>query len=86
MRKTNWDYAAPVKRIRVVLVQTGRDLCMDASGNVYVIGIFNGFTDFDLNSATADTYNASSIDGYIASYTKNGFSGGRRLSPDQIMI
>jgi hypothetical protein len=70
-----WTFAAPSDGSGSAGAETGRAICTDASGNVYMVGNFNGAgvaTDFDLNNVTTNTFTATSTDGYIASYDKNG--------------
>ncbi|MGL5892956.1 MAG: hypothetical protein ACRC3B_23905, partial [Bacteroidia bacterium] len=70
-----WTFAAPSDGAGSIGPENGRAICTDASGNVYIVGNFNGSgvaTDFDLNSSATNTYIANSVDGFIASYDKNG--------------
>jgi SprB repeat/Secretion system C-terminal sorting domain len=71
----SWTFAAPSDGAGSTGPETARAICNDASGNVYIVGNFNGSgvpTDFDLNSSSTNTATASSVDGFIASYDKNG--------------
>lgn len=73
--QTNWNFAAPTDGSGSAGAETGRNICTDASGNIYVVGNFNGAgiaTDFDLSSVSTNTFTATSQDGYIVSYDKNG--------------
>src|SRR4051812_37321849 len=68
----SWTYAGPTDGSGNAGAETGKGICTDASGNVYVTGVFTGTSDFDLNSSSTSTYTAQAIDGYVASYDKNG--------------
>ena len=70
-----WTFAAPTDGSGSIGAETGRSICTDAAGNTYVVGVFNGAgaaTDFDLNSSSTNTFTASTNDGFIASYDRNG--------------
>jgi hypothetical protein len=70
-----WTFAAPTDGSGSSTAETGRSICVDASGNTYIMGVFNGSgvaTDFDLNNSSLNTFTASTNDGFIASYDKNG--------------
>jgi hypothetical protein len=49
-----------------------RALTTDATGNVYISGIFTGTADFDPSVATANLTNLSSTDVFFAKYTSAG--------------
>ena len=68
----SWNFAAPTDGSGNAGAETGKGICTDASENVYVVGVFTGSSDFDLNAATTSLYTAQGIDGYVASYDKNG--------------
>ncbi|MGL4597411.1 MAG: beta strand repeat-containing protein, partial [Bacteroidia bacterium] len=71
----SWTFAAPTDGTGSAGPEAARAICTDASGNTYIVGNFNGSgvaTDFDLNSSSTNTYTATSTDGFIASYDKNG--------------
>src|SRR5690242_15163477 len=71
--QTNWNFAAPTDGSGDATAETGKGLCTDAAGNVYMSGVFGGTSDFDLNSATTNTSTTTgSSDGYVVSYDKNG--------------
>jgi hypothetical protein len=70
-----WTFAAPTDGAGSAGAESARAICVDASGNTYVVGNFNGAgvaTDFNLNSSFTNTFTASTADGFIASYDKNG--------------
>lgn len=72
-----WTFAAPTNGTGSTGPENARAICVDASGNTYITGNFNDAndnvaTDFDLNASTTNTYTATSVDGFIASYDKNG--------------
>ncbi|MDQ5928608.1 MAG: hypothetical protein QG594_382, partial [Bacteroidota bacterium] len=70
-----WNFAAPTDGSGTVGAESARRICVDSNGNVYMIGPFNGAgaaTDFDLSSSSTNTFTASTNDGYIVSYDKNG--------------
>jgi hypothetical protein len=72
--QTNWNLALPTDGAGSIGAETGRNLCTDGDGNIYVVGSFNGVggaTDFDLSAGT-NTFTSANIDGYIVSYDKNG--------------
>jgi hypothetical protein len=72
----SWNFAAPTDGAGTSATETGRSICTDASGNVYVVGVFNnsgvGNTDFNIGAGVNNAPTANSNDGYIASYDKNG--------------
>ena len=54
-------------------VEVGRSICIDASGNTYVYGMFAGIADFDPSAAVATaTANGTSSDLFIAKYNAAG--------------
>lgn len=54
-------------------VEVGRSICIDASGNTYVYGMFAGTADFDPSAAVATaTANGTSSDLFIAKYNAAG--------------
>ena len=70
-----WTFAAPTDGSGSSTAETGRSICADASGNTYIMGVFNGTgvaTDFDLNNSSLNTFTTSTNDGFIASYDRNG--------------
>lgn len=60
-----------VKQIGAASSDKGMALDLDASNNIYVTGNFQGTCDFDPSGSTANL-TASSVDGFIASYTSTG--------------
>ncbi|HET6992793.1 MAG TPA: hypothetical protein VFJ43_15775, partial [Bacteroidia bacterium] len=54
-------------------VETGRSICVDASGNIYVYGTFAGTADFDPSAGTnTATANGTSSDLFVAKYNSSG--------------
>ncbi|MGZ4075784.1 MAG: beta strand repeat-containing protein, partial [Bacteroidia bacterium] len=72
VKAQTWNLAEPTDGSGATGTDVGRGICTDASGNVYIVGVFNGTGDFDLNSATTSTYTSAGNDGFVASYDKNG--------------
>jgi hypothetical protein len=71
----SWSFAAPSDGSGSAGPESARSICTDANGNTYVVGNFNGSgvaTDFDLSSSSTNISIATSVDGFIASYDKNG--------------
>jgi hypothetical protein len=64
----------------------GRDVATDASGNVYITGMFNGTVDFDPAHPNTDGILQSknnTTDGYVAKYAAGGaFEWARRMGGD----
>ena len=54
------------------LDDNGYHLAMDGSGNVYVLGYFQGTADFDPSAGTANLTAAGNSDVFIAKYDANG--------------
>ena len=50
----------------------GRHVCLDASGNVIVVGRFAGTVDFDPSAATANLVSSGNDDVFVAKYTSAG--------------
>ncbi|MDQ3109516.1 MAG: hypothetical protein M3R17_06435, partial [Bacteroidota bacterium] len=71
--QTNWNFAAPTDGAGSANSEVTKGMCTDASGNVYVAGLFNGSTtDFDILGGVVTAPTSSTQDGYIVSYDKNG--------------
>jgi GH43 family beta-xylosidase len=72
----SWNFAAPTDGAGTASTETGRSICSDAAGNIYVVGVFNnggvGNTDFNIGAGVNNAPTSTSNDGYIASYDKNG--------------
>ncbi len=50
----------------------GRDIVVDAAFNVYVVGDFQGDTDFDPGAGTNNLIHSGSSDGFVAKYNSSG--------------
>lgn len=52
--------------------ETGIDIAVDSSSNVYLMGLFSGTADFDPSGSTADQTSAGSTDIYIVKLNSSG--------------
>ncbi|MBK7669539.1 MAG: hypothetical protein IPJ32_20690 [Sphingobacteriaceae bacterium] len=60
------------KRMGAVTTEKGEDIAVDATGNVYTTGYFQGTVDFDPGPGTANLINASGDDIYITKFNSAG--------------
>jgi hypothetical protein len=65
----NYVYA---KSIGSTTVDNGNSIAVDASGNVYITGVFNGTVDFDPGGSTANLTSAGNGDVFVAKYDASG--------------
>lgn len=73
----SWNFAAPTDGSGTAGAETGKGICTDASGNVYITGPYGnngtGNTDFNLSNAATNTAPTNGVAcGFVASYDKNG--------------
>src|SRR6218665_803271 len=72
--QSNWDLSMPPDGSGSANAEVTKGMCTDAAGIVYIVGVFNGASDFNLSTGGVTSPHAvpGSNDGYVASYDKNG--------------